>query len=455
MTGGVVFIQPPLVQRIYWVKTAAAVPSASLSPHSPHRAVHGEVVHLSQGRAPPCTRRFSQPSVSAPPGPVRQVSAPAFVKYAPHPFPSTPRLDFREPQRAPVKVVADSPRNTIVSPALPGAAQPENRVPVKIRVVASQIRQKEACHKEAPCQENRPSGSGVGVGAPVDPLSVAAPLRKGLGLRKERAGQKRQEPKEEAEEKEKRPRAEADRRHLRQRSADLQRRHTQRESLAEDLRRLAEEKRRARQVEAEEVERKRAEAQRSRQEAAFRRLQGKLLMVEEKHRLAEEARRVSEEGRRRRFSETGKSSPRQGRRSEVDARRRAILLRGLAHGRAKSADAAQEVEAERRKAEQERQRLEQEEAERRRIRREQLERRAEESKHRIDGAGSAWHEVLGISATASLQEAKQAFRELALLHHPDKGFENSDDTFRVVRAAYQRALAFLQERDKAGSPAAS
>ena len=94
-------------------------------------------------------------------------------------------------------------------------------------MVASQIRQKEACHKEAclgcrglqynfqwggiwgegrgesldqclprPCQENRPSGalqglngmedrdadsagSGVGVGAPVDPLSVAAPLRKG------------------------------------------------------------------------------------------------------------------------------------------------------------------------------------------------------------------------------------------------------------------------------------
>ncbi|CAE7932892.1 unnamed protein product [Symbiodinium sp. KB8] len=84
----------------------------------------------------------------------------------------------------------------------------------------------------------------------------------------------------------------------------------------------------------------------------------------------------------------------------------------------------------------------------------QQKRRAEESRQRIQEvpkchAGGAWHAVLGLTATATLQEVKQAFRDLALLHHPDKGFQSCDDTFRVVRLAYQQAITNFQEKAKA------
>ncbi|CAE7504286.1 unnamed protein product, partial [Symbiodinium necroappetens] len=88
-------------------------------------------------------------------------------------------------------------------------------------------------------------------------------------------------------------------------------------------------------------------------------------------------------------------------------------------------------------------------AERRRLRLEQQKRRAEESRQRIQEAGGAWHAVLGLTATATLQEVKQAFRDLALLHHPDKGFQSCDDTFRAVRLAYQQAITNFQEKAKA------
>ena len=111
-------------------------------------------------------------------------------------------------------------------------------------------------------------------------------------------------------------------------------------------------------------------------------------------------------------------------------------------------------------------------------------------------AGGAWHAVLGLTATATLQEVKwpgketlkggvsrfrsanlrQAFRDLALLHHPDKGFQSCDDTslglafsaslwemnrdgaslrFRVVRLAYQQAITNFQEKAKASPPGKS
>eukprot|EP00435_Cladocopium_sp_Y103_P049752 s311_g15.t1 len=91
-------------------------------------------------------------------------------------------------------------------------------------------------------------------------------------------------------------------------------------------------------------------------------------------------------------------------------------------------------------------------AERRRKRHEHLQGLAEESKRRIADTGcGAWHQVLNVAKEATLQEVKQAFRDLALLHHPDKGLESCNETFRIVRGAYQRALAFFQEKDQVGT----
>jgi len=401
---------------------------------------------------------------------MRQVSAPCI-----HPCPRTPRTDFRDPLRPRVAVATrmasvDSPRNTIVAPAMTPQQgsdtpePPEAQLPVKIRVaVGSHVKM------QTPRTPQARLRSGVCPGSATTPLwkgvTVMERRRELLKVKAQELRATERKLRQAAEERKlaeaERVRIEAERQraHLRQRSEDAQRRQQeQRESLAEELRRLAEAKRQLRRQEAEEVERKRADAQKARQEAAVRRMQGKLLVVEEKHRLAEEARRVSEEFRRKRLSlgsESGKASPRNelrvGRRSEIlDARRRAVLERGLVR-RSKSADADRECEAENRKAEQEKERLEKEEAERRRVRIEQQRRRAEESKKRIQEAGAAWHAVLGLDATAGLQEVKQAFRDLALLHHPDKGFESDDDTFRAVRLAYQQAITGFQEKAKAGS----
>jgi len=446
-----------------------------------------------------CTRLYSQPTHASTQSfePIRQVSAPCQ-----NPFLRTPRIELR-PEPFPPRVTiatrlasVDSPRNTILAATPQGVATPpvEAHVPVKIRMP----------QKASQTPRTPPSMLRSGWVAPADQLSSTTPVcNKGISViqrRRELLKMKAQEMRaverklrqEEslrrlAEAERVRSEAERQRATLRQRSEEAQRRQQeQRESLAGELRRLAEAKRQVRREEALEVERKRADAQKARQEAAARRTQGKLLVVEEKHRLAEEARRVSEECRKKRLSlgsDPGKpqspglrcenlrggrrsevldarpQSPglrcenlRGGRRSEVlDARRRAVLERGLTRRRAKSADAAQEREAEQRKAEQEKERLEKEEAERRRLRLEQQKRRAEESKQRIQEAGGAWHAVLGLTATATLQEVKQAFRDLALLHHPDKGFQSCDDTFRAVRLAYQQAISNFEKAKAAGS----
>lgn len=58
--------------------------------------------------------------------------------------------------------------------------------------------------------------------------------------------------------------------------------------------------------------------------------------------------------------------------------------------------------------------------------------------------GSIWA-VLGVTPQATLAEVRAAFRERALVTHPDRG--GDPDAFRALRAAYDEAVA---RRTKAG-----
>merc|ERR1712224_483782 len=80
------------------------------------------------------------------------------------------------------------------------------------------------------------------------------------------------------------------------------------------------------------------------------------------------------------------------------------------------------------------------EAERQRVQLEERQAKELASKNRISSAGCAWHEVLGVSPAAYQDEVKKAFRELALMHHPDKSVDYCDLTFRRVQEAYQRGM---------------
>lgn len=75
---------------------------------------------------------------------------------------------------------------------------------------------------------------------------------------------------------------------------------------------------------------------------------------------------------------------------------------------------------------------------------------AQASRQRIAGA-STWHAVLDVAPMASAGEVRRAFRELALLHHPDKHRSGSlspaeedgsdaAETFRRVQEAYEEGL---------------
>lgn len=60
----------------------------------------------------------------------------------------------------------------------------------------------------------------------------------------------------------------------------------------------------------------------------------------------------------------------------------------------------------------------------------------------MDGApcsrrGGQWYAVLGVLASASIDEVRRAFHELALLHHPDKSGTVEDDMFKKVQHAYE------------------
>ena len=56
---------------------------------------------------------------------------------------------------------------------------------------------------------------------------------------------------------------------------------------------------------------------------------------------------------------------------------------------------------------------------------------------RCVSSSSCPFQVLGISKTASYNEVKQSFVQLALKHHPDTSPNKSGDTFARIRAAFE------------------
>merc|ERR1719222_1731851 len=67
---------------------------------------------------------------------------------------------------------------------------------------------------------------------------------------------------------------------------------------------------------------------------------------------------------------------------------------------------------------------------------------AQESRRRIATAGPVWHRVLGLMPNCTISELKSTFKELALMHHPDKGLDGdkSGETFKKVQKAYEEGL---------------
>lgn len=75
----------------------------------------------------------------------------------------------------------------------------------------------------------------------------------------------------------------------------------------------------------------------------------------------------------------------------------------------------------------------------------QRESAVEESRQRIAAAGDKWHSVLDVKPSASIEDVRHAFHELALLHHPDKGLVKGDAaTFQTVQRAYEEGLRELE-----------
>ena len=55
-------------------------------------------------------------------------------------------------------------------------------------------------------------------------------------------------------------------------------------------------------------------------------------------------------------------------------------------------------------------------------------------------------EILGLPESATSDEVKARWRDLAFKHHPDKGGDTSE--FSKYRRAYEEALSQTTERDK-------
>jgi len=63
------------------------------------------------------------------------------------------------------------------------------------------------------------------------------------------------------------------------------------------------------------------------------------------------------------------------------------------------------------------------------------------SEERIASTPNVWHKILGVAPTASVGEIRHAFRELALLHHPDKRLGNaSASVFKRIQTAYEEGV---------------
>mmetsp|Transcript_115047 Transcript_115047/g.245747 ORF Transcript_115047/g.245747 Transcript_115047/m.245747 type:complete len:324 (+) Transcript_115047:63-1034(+) len=68
------------------------------------------------------------------------------------------------------------------------------------------------------------------------------------------------------------------------------------------------------------------------------------------------------------------------------------------------------------------------------------------SRQRIARAKGVWHLVLGVAHSAPAEEVKQAYKELVLLHHPDKNpGATSEEAFKKVQQAYEDAQGHLED----------
>ena len=76
--------------------------------------------------------------------------------------------------------------------------------------------------------------------------------------------------------------------------------------------------------------------------------------------------------------------------------------------------------------------------------------RARIARARIAPAGERWANVLGLPTPACTDDVKRVYKQLALLHHPDKPHGDAD-TFKLIKEAYEVGL----RRCLTGWPAAA
>jgi len=253
----------------------------------------------------------------------------------------------------------------------------------------------------------------------------------------------------------------------RQRAAEKQQHAKEVRELAEAARREAEEKQQ-KDEEARQVKRTLQQVaaemkMRDAQEAeSRRRSEVEARRAERERKMAEQA--EAEEKERQKTGEkraTAKKAPTRGQASSrrtsapprrpSPARNRSPRRGGGGNGkgvRSASVDPAESLarkardEAERQRLEAERQEAEQQRIQEEQHRIQEEERRAKiaASSSRIAAAGWHWYSVLDVPQTASVDEIKRAFRDLALLHHPDKNMDGDDTTFKEIKSAYEQGL---------------
>ena len=135
------------------------------------------------------------------------------------------------------------------------------------------------------------------------------------------------------------------------------------------------------------------------------------------------------------LAKLGEVVPPPGRRAKSDFARFAAEFDRVQEERRK-AEEQQMAEERRRREEQERRKAEEDaraQADARRRRR--------ESSRSTSGLRDADFATLGLGPTATLAEVKARFRELAMVHHPDKGGDAAE--FRRLRDAYERIVQLL------------